>query len=185
MPRKFKIYTKEEEEEILRWYNKIPLKGLARRFNTSEQSVARKIRKMGLHRENKTRFKKGRTPWNKGLKGLTNTSETKFKKGYKSPNKKPDGYITIRKEKDKKVRYIKVDGVWTRYSRYIWQQNYGNIPDNYVVRYKDDDYLNDDIENLELISTSDNLNKNRNIEKSIETLKKTLRLKRLKQIYKY
>ena len=54
---------------------------------------------------NKTSFKKGHIPWNKGMKGIHTSPETEFKKGERPPTWCPVG--TIRKRKDKNRFYNK------------------------------------------------------------------------------
>lgn len=64
--------------------------------------------------------------------------ECKYGKYYLANN----GYYTLSsKEYYKKLLH-----------RVIWEDNYGEIPKGYVVHHKDEDKLNNDIENLELMS---------------------------------
>lgn len=48
---------------------------------------------------------------------------------------------------------VKVDGVFKkiRYSRWLWEQEYGPIPEGYQIHHKDHNPLNDVIENLEAL----------------------------------
>lgn len=47
-------------------------------------------------------------------------------------------------------------GVWDSPGRVTWQKEYGEIPDGYLVRYLDGNQFNNAIENLELVSRSEN-----------------------------
>lgn len=60
-------------------------------------------------------------------------------------------------------RFIKIGmarpgraGNWMPYSRYLWEQAHGPVPEGYRVRHLDGDRLNDDIGNLALVSNADN-----------------------------
>ena len=48
---------------------------------------------------------------------------------------------------------IKVDNKWLTksYPRYVWEQNVGPIPEGYDVHHKDKNFLNNNLENLELV----------------------------------
>lgn len=106
------------------------------------------------------KFNKGNIPWNKGQKGIHLSTETEFKKGASNPNKKPIGFTTIRKQKDKKRRWIKIGNPnqWELNAVYIWKKNYGDIPKGLVVHHKNKNSLDDRIENLELLTRAEHIN---------------------------
>ena len=178
-------YTDWEVKELMRWYCKIPVRAMARRLNRSEAGVCSKARKLGLRRCNPGMFKKGHKPWNTGLRGIRVGGNTKFKKGHIPYHKKSDNTIVTRKEKNIEVNYIKLKGVWVKYSRYIWNRHYGNIKKGYVVRHKDGNSLNDDINNLEVISMAENMKRNINNDKRLERLKQGKRMQVLRRVYGY
>ena len=93
-----------------------------------------------------TRFKKGLTPWNKGIKtGLKPTNG--FKKGFSpwhtrelySERLDKDGYILIKIAKPNK---------WVRKHRWIYEQEHGTIPENCVILFADGDKTNLNTDNL-------------------------------------
>lgn len=93
-----------------------------------------------------TRFKKGNTPWNKGIK--TGLKPTKgFKKGFSpwhtrelySERLDKDGYILIKIAKPNK---------WVRKHRWIYEQEHGTIPENSVIIFADGDKTNLNTYNL-------------------------------------
>lgn len=106
-------------------------------------------------------FKKGSTPWNKGLKGYMGANKTSFKKGTIPPQYRPvgseritkDGYIEIKVEDPNK---------WELKHRVIWEQHNGEIPKGYAVIFADGDKSNLDIDNLLLVSRKQLLFMNRN-----------------------
>lgn len=127
-----------------------------------------------------TRFQKGIVPWNKGTHFCAGgrSAETRFKKGQirgaAARRYRPVGTITVRhdsppkrlkgrKRKDrnqpwgKQRRWIKFKDsgppqyCWIPYARYIWQQKHGPVPKGFFVVHKDDDQMNDVIENLTLV----------------------------------
>ena len=93
-----------------------------------------------------TRFKKGMTPWNKGIK--TDLKPTNgFKKGFTPWHTKElyserldkDGYILIKIAKPNK---------WVRKHRWLYEQEYGAIPENSVIIFADRDKTNLNTDNL-------------------------------------
>ncbi len=117
-------------------------------------------------------FKKGNVPINKGTKGMFNVggNSGSFKKGNISDNAVPIGTERIRhsgsKKDDKGYLCVKVcDGNknknWIPKQRYIYEQHYGKVPEDQIVIFADGDRNNFDINNLVLISKSENLILNR------------------------
>ena len=106
-------------------------------------------------------FKKGSTPWNKGLKGYMGANKTSFKKGTIPPQYRPvgseritkDGYIEIKVEDPNK---------WELKHRVIWEQHNGEIPKGHAIIFADGDKSNLDIDNLLLVSRKQLLFMNRN-----------------------
>ena len=93
-----------------------------------------------------TRFKKGMTPWNKGIKtGLKPTNG--FKKGFTPWHTKElyserldkDGYILIK---------IAEPNKWVRKHRWLYEQEHGAIPENSVIIFADGDKTNLNTDNL-------------------------------------
>lgn len=81
-------------------------------------------------------------------------------------NKLPVGTIRIRtrhKRGGEQRAYIKVaePNVWILNARHVWEQHYGPIPAGYGIHHCDLDKLNDAIENLELVSKSEHLDRHR------------------------
>ena len=89
-------WTAEQELVLLRLYPDMPNEVLAARLNKTLQQICSKAYRLGLKKspefskkirqdwDSATRFKKGNTPWNCGMKGLPargRSSETQFKKG--------------------------------------------------------------------------------------------------------
>lgn len=107
-------------------------------------------------------FKKGNVPYNYGQKMskilYEKCQKTMFKKGRKPHNtrkkgeesKSTDGYT-----------YVKIaDNDWRLKHRVIWEQVNGPIPEDHIVVFKDNNHENVDINNLELISKSENMLRN-------------------------
>lgn len=93
-----------------------------------------------------TRFKKGLTPWNKGIKtGLKPANG--FKKGnipwhtkeLYSERIDKDGYILIK---------IAEPNKWVRKHRWLYEQEHGAIPENSVIIFVDGDKTNLNTDNL-------------------------------------
>jgi hypothetical protein len=121
-------------------------------------------------KNNSGMFKKGQQPFNKGKKwndymtpeGQERLKATTFKKGQLPHTNTFDGNITTRVDKDgrmyKNIRLSKA--VWQKYHQYVWEQVNGKIPDGMLVVFKDKNTMNCNIENLELITRKENMERN-------------------------
>ena len=106
-------------------------------------------------------FKKGSTPWNKGLKGYMGANKTSFKKGTIPPNQVPIGTESITKGGYIKVK-VGEPNKWKLKQRYIYEQHYGEIPKDCNVIFADKNIRNFDINNLILVSKAEMLILNNN-----------------------
>lgn len=107
-------------------------------------------------------FKKGFTPWNKGITGYMGANRTTFKKGNIPVNHVPvgteridarDGYIMIK---------VAEPNIWKQKSHIIYTSIHGSVPDNHIVIFIDGDKTNLEPENLEAVRRIELLNLNRN-----------------------
>jgi len=111
-------------------------------------------------------FKPGHTPHNKGKQISAEIYEkvapTMFKKGNKPHNTKPNGTINIRADKSGRLyQYIKIkDSQWELLQRHVWTQANGEIPAGSVVIFLDGNYLNCELNNLQVISRKENMARN-------------------------
>ena len=132
-------------------------------------------------------FKPGHTPHNKGKQISAEIYEkvapTMFKKGNKPHNTKPNGTINIRADKSGRLyQYIKIkDCQWELLQRHVWTQANGEIPPGSVVIFLDGNYLNCELNNLQVISRRENMARNtiqRYPAELQEVMKLTSKLKR-------
>lgn len=108
-------------------------------------------------------YQKGHPPGTKGKKmeefvkdpeKLANTVRTRFKKGNRPVNELPVGSISDICHR----LYIKVADTgeqwerWKALHRYVWEEQNGPIPEGHCIMFKDGDYTNCDISNLELVT---------------------------------
>jgi hypothetical protein len=159
-----------------------PTKKIADDLGLSESSVYNRAFAMGIKKDpvylrstqfplgylggKATQFKKGQAPPNKGQKMSKDlyqkVAKTMFKKGNKPMNTQPIGTIHQRSDKSGKMYlYIKLaDSNWQLLNRYTWEQYHGLIPKGLIVAYKDGNYLNNDIDNLMLLTKKENMARN-------------------------
>ena len=132
-------------------------------------------------------FKPGHTPHNKGKQLSVEIYEkiapTMFKRGNKPHNTKPNGTINIRADKSGRLyQYIKIkDCQWELLQRHVWTQANGEIPPGSVVIFLDGNYLNCELNNLQVISRKENMARNtiqRYPAELQEVMKLTCKLKR-------
>jgi hypothetical protein len=97
------------------------------------------------------RFQKGHKTWNSGIKGIRMSIKTEFKKGSIPHNTKYDGYESKRDQ----YWYIRINGKFVLKHRYIWESVNGKIPEGMVLKFKDGNTDNIQIDNLRLCSKKD------------------------------
>jgi hypothetical protein len=85
------------------------------------------------------------------MKGIHMAPGTEFKKGHKPHNTKYDGYESKRDQ----YWYIRINGKFVLKHRYIWESVNGKIPEGMVLKFKDKNTDNIQIDNLRLCSKKD------------------------------
>ena len=121
-----------------------------------------------------SRFKKGNQPWNKGIKGICiGGKETQFKKGNVPHNTRYDGATRLNVDGYIEERISKRN--WDLQHRLVWQRQNGPIPEGCLVKFRDGNRLNTNIENLYLSTKKDNMNSN-TIHRYPKEIKKAIRL---------
>lgn len=125
-----------------------------------QKELGKKLRESGKSHQ----YAKGHTPFNKGKKMPEHVYErakaTMFKKGHVPVNHKPVGYERITRDGYVEVKVAEPNKFVLKH-RQIWEQANGSIPEGYNVQFRDGDRQNFSIENLYLISRSEQL-KNEN-----------------------
>jgi len=147
-------------------------------FKRSELSGRYNLIKGGIPH----RYKKGHEPFNKGKKMSSEVYDkvkvSMFKKGNRPNNWKPDGSVVERIDSTGRIYlYYKIkDSHWILYHHKIWTDVNGSIPKGCILRFKDGDSLNCVLDNLELISMVDNMNKN-TIQRFPQEIQEVIKLK--------
>lgn len=182
-----KKWLDSEVEILRRLYPDTPTRIVSERLGRTEKQVYMKAAGLGIKKSEKymsgplsgqirpgsnmggkARFKKGHTPWNKGIEGYNpNNHETRFKPGNRNGqalnNLKDIGSERINKDgnRERKVSDTGVKKIdWRPVHNIVWEEHHGPIPDGHIVVFKTADKLNTDIENLELISRAENMRRN-------------------------
>lgn len=113
-------------------------------------------------------FKKGNVPHNKDKKqveyisqeAIEKTKETRFKIGNKPKNYRPVGSERITKDGYIEVK-VADPNKWETKNKIIYKRYFGDIPKGHKVIYADGNKLNNDINNLILVSDNEELIMNR------------------------
>lgn len=160
-------YTKEQKEFLINNNYMKTAKELAEMFNKKfEMNLTPQNIKTfrGNHKLNSGltgRFEKGNVPFNKGTKGLMKANKTSFKKGNMPPNHKNVGYERINVDGYVEIK-VKEPNIFKLKHRIIYEQNCGKIPKGHKVVFADGNKLNLDLNNLILLTDSEELIMNRN-----------------------
>lgn len=156
-----------EDEAIRELFPVVSSNDLSIYLKRSSVTILDRVRFLGLawiseYKKGLTRFAKGNIHQNKGKKMsqevYDKVKRTFFKKGHIPATTLYDRAITVRKDSSgRPYKYIRISsGVWDLYHRYLWKNVNGDIPEGYVLRFKDGDSLNCSLDNLELISWEEN-----------------------------
>lgn len=171
-------YTDEQKKFIYENYYGKYSKELAAMFNEKFNTdiTVKKIKSFKRnHKLNSGltgHFQKGQVSYNKGKKqseflsaeAIERTKATRFKKGNRPHNCRKigeerissDGYVMV------KVRDGCLNDNWELKHRIIYKQHYGDIPNGYNIMFADKNKRNFDIDNLILVSKSEDLIMNKN-----------------------
>jgi hypothetical protein len=159
-------------------YNMAKKLGLQKSEGFRNSDLSGRVRKGHAARGERTRFVKGQTPANKGLRrpgyAPGRMKETQFKKGQRSgvaaknwvpigtilPD--PEGYLHIKVREALPGEYFGYPNkkAWPLLHHQVWKEHKGPIPPKHLVVFKDKDRSNCAIDNLELISMADNARRN-------------------------
>lgn len=176
---KRKKLTDKERQYIIQNFANMQTAEIAKQLGYSHYTVSNFAYRIGLKkspeiiRQNginvanseaskNTRFKKGHISANKGKKiteymtaeQILKVHKTTFKKGMTPHNTKPIGSISEVKAGD----YLEIklsEKEWEPLHRHIWKQHNGDIPAGCNIQFKDGNRRNCAIENLYLVSRSD------------------------------
>ncbi|QQS33530.1 MAG: HNH endonuclease [Acidobacteriota bacterium] len=140
-------------------------------FNASEL-CGRITKENRVRRGLEHRFPKGHKPWNAGTKGLAglhpNSRRTQFKKGSLSGRAaevvQPIGTERLQKDgyRQRKVNNdLPFHRRWKMVHHIVWEQHNGPIPPGHNVVFRDGDKANITIENLELVSRTEWIDRHR------------------------
>lgn len=110
-------------------------------------------------------FLPGQQPWNKGKKGVNGRSHTSYSPGHVPHNHKPVGHARINREGYLERKVADNTGPdnkrnFQRVHVLLWEQHHGPVPDGCIVVFKNRDKTDIRIDNLELITRSENLHRN-------------------------
>ena len=185
-----KRWTQKEMDILTQMYPNTSTKELCKLLERNIYAVYGQVFKMKLKKSpeylkehiytivpnKKTQFTKGHKVWNKGLKlgGEFGGKATQFPKGYKPHNWKPEG--SIRTNVDG-YQEIKVGKKYVCMHRHLYVNHVGNVSNDEVIRFKDGDKTNLDLNNLEKISRKEHAIRN-SVHNLPEQLKEVVKLKR-------
>src|SRR3989304_2960689 len=155
--------------------------GLKKSARYMRAMIARVVRKLSASGRSH-RFKPGQRPFNKGLKGWQaggRSRETQFKPGSVSAHWDPETYHVgaLRLDADGYVDMKIKEGLraWRAFHVIIWEEANGPLPKGHILRFRDGDVLNIEIDNLELITRAENMRRN-TIHRYPPALKSAIRL---------
>lgn len=151
-------YSKELAEMFNQYFN----------TNITAKEIAYFRRNHKLNSGLTGQFKKGNVAHNKGKKqieymsqeSIERTKETRFKKGNKPKNYRPVGSERITKDGYIEVK-VADPNKWETKNKIIYKQYFGDIPEGHKIIYADGNKLNNDINNLILVSDNEELIMNR------------------------
>lgn len=167
-------FTEEQKQFIYENYKGIGNKELTemfnRKFGTSLDKQIKYFKKNhNLDSGLTGKYEKGNIPYNQGKKWdeyMPKKSQEKAKKTTFKKGNMPHNYRLVGSERINADGYIEVKiadpNKWEMKHRVIYEEHYGTIPKGYNVMFADGNKLNLEIDNLILISKSEDLIMNKN-----------------------
>lgn len=120
------------------------------------------------HRPNRTTFKPGQTPWNKGVAGSIPANAGSYKAGRQNENSLPIGSITVRTDRSGNLRnWYKSERGWIPYAQVVWERGNGPLPEAHIVHHIDENSVNDVPSNLAALTRAEHINVHRQLHKFI------------------
>lgn len=170
------IYSTEEDKFLIDNVKGITLKELTNKFNRrfnytlSESAIANRKYKLKITSGiTGGQFHKGFKPHNKGKKWGEYMSEESQKNSLKTTFKKgnvPFNHREVGSERINKDGYIEIKvsepNKWQLKHRYLYEKEYGKIPDGHNLIFLDGNKQNLKLSNLKLISKAEDLIMNNN-----------------------
>jgi len=134
------------------------------------------LRRAGVGKE--TRFKPGLVPWNKGLKGVNGHSSSQFKPGHRPQTWKAVGSERMTKDGhlQRKMTDTGTHRDWVSVHVQVWTEANGPVPAGHAVVFKDGDARRIEIENLELLTRAELLERN-SVQRYPPELRRVIQLK--------
>jgi phage domain-containing protein 1 len=166
-----KPFTDEEHSFIHAHIRTHSTKWIAKELKRSSVTIRQEVHRLGYfelmkEKAEKSRYQKGRTPENKGVKMSPETYEkvkhTFFKSGHLPHNSLPDYTEVIRHEKKTPYIYIKIPGKRKAIPkhRHLWEQAHGAIPKGHNIIFKNGNTLDCRLENLTCVSNEELMQQN-------------------------
>lgn len=172
--------TTPDMDAFIRQHYLLPAPELTAKFNQqfgtnrTKKQIHGMRKARGLSTGRSGRFYKGqpRIP-NSGAKKATSTS---FKKGHKPSNIKPVGSQRIDKDGYTQIK-IENPNKWAFKHRIVWEKVHGKVPEGHTLWFIDQDRQNCSLNNLELISRSEQVRRNKmSLSKQPKQLRDTIKL---------
>jgi hypothetical protein len=167
-----RLLTAKQNEFIEKHYLRCGIKDLTRRVNRQfgldlrESQLRSFVRNHAIQSGRTGRFANGHRPFNKGMKGWQaggRSAETRFKTGNRPQTWVPVGSTRVIKDgilqrKISDTGYTPRD--WQSVHSMLWEEHHGPVPKGHIVVFRDGNNKNICIENLELISMTENMRRN-------------------------
>lgn len=174
----FKPFTEEETRIIKEQYLSKPLRHISKELDITPLRIRKFLKRNNLvvpkSVSNKFRsqalFNLGREPFNKGMKvheymtpeAIEKAKKTRFQKGHTPANSKKNGAVSWRKGgTNEKYKYIRISKAnWKLEHHVNWEKVHGKVKKGNIICFIDGDTKNTNIENLKMISRSENMFEN-------------------------
>ena len=157
--------TEEQKQFILDNFKGCSQDNMAAKLNASVAEVKKFYRDNHLDSGLTGRFQKGSTPWTKGKtpeqicktpEALERSKATRFGKGHRPHNRVPVGTEVVKYD-GYLWRKIAEPNKWEQKHRLIYEEAYGvELREEDVVMFLDGNRMNLDLNNLQLITRSEN-----------------------------
>lgn len=164
-----RTFSEDEIRFIRQNAEKYSIEKLAKLLKATGSTVSEKLKEMGYgdlirRRAKGSRFSSGHVPANKGKK-MPEELKERVKHTFFQKGQAPVNYLPVGSERFTTDNYLRVKiadpDVWEFKHILVWEKHYGPVREGMIITFKDGDFTNCDIDNLEMISQAENLHRNR------------------------
>lgn len=158
-----KAWTPELDDWLREHYPHHPTAELAEQLGRTVGALHQRASRLGLHKTHDLVSRLCSESSSKPRRVSPASRRTQFRAGQQPRNTEPLGaesWTSNGYRVRKVAHHGKQHERWRPVHHLVWEEHYGEIPDGYIIAFRDGDQTNVSIQNLELISKAQRMHQN-------------------------